>query len=114
MTDELSLDLFEGVDEAPGEPSPEAPPPEPRPKVWSVSQVNRAVRGLLEDSVDPLWVGGEVGGWTRSRAGHCYFTLKDDRAQLRCVMFSREAALLPADPEEGMQVRAFGGLTLYE
>jgi exodeoxyribonuclease VII large subunit len=72
------------------------------------------VRGLLDDSVDPLWVGGEVGGWTRSRAGHCYFTLKDDRAQLRCVMFDREAQLLPAAPEEGMQVRAFGDLTLYE
>ena len=84
------------------------------PRVWSVTQVNRAVRGLLEGSVDPLWVGGEVGGWSRSRAGHCYFTLKDDRAQIRCVMFSREASLLPADPEDGMQVRAFGSLTLYE
>jgi exodeoxyribonuclease VII large subunit len=59
-------------------------------------------------------VGGEVVGWTRSRAGHCYFGLKDERAQIRCVIFSREASLLPADPEEGMQVRVFGELTLYE
>jgi exodeoxyribonuclease VII large subunit len=72
------------------------------------------VRGLLENTVEPLWVGGEIGGWTRSRAGHCYFTLKDDRAQLRSVMFGREAQGLPTDPEEGMQVRAFGQLTLYE
>jgi exodeoxyribonuclease VII large subunit len=84
------------------------------PKVWSVHQVNRAVRGLLESSVEPLWVGGEIGSWTRSRAGHCYFTLKDDRAQLRAVMFSREASRLPADPDEGSRVRAFGDLTLYE
>jgi len=76
--------------------------------------VNRAVRGLLEESVDPLWVGGEIAGWTRSRAGHCYFGLKDEKAQIRCVMFGREASLLPADPEEGMQVRVFGSLTLYE
>jgi exodeoxyribonuclease VII large subunit len=116
VTDELSLDLFEdeAFEESPTADEPEPAPDPPRPRVWSVSQVNRAVRGLLEDSVDPLWVGGEVGAWTRSRAGHRYFTLKDDRAQLRAVMFSRDAALLPADPEEGMQVRAFGDLTLYE
>jgi exodeoxyribonuclease VII large subunit len=101
MSDDPNLELF----------TPEAPP---RPKVWSVSQVNRAVRGLLEETVDPLWVGGEVVGWTRSRAGHCYFGLKDDRAQIRCVIFAREASLLPTDPEEGMQVRVFGELTLYE
>ena len=84
------------------------------PKVWSVSQVNRAVRSLLEDSVDPLWIGGEVGSWTRSRPGHCYFTLRDDSAQMRCVMFNREAQQLPTDPEEGMKIRALGSLTLYE
>lgn len=112
MSDDLSLDLF--ADE---EPEPEPVDPEARPtgpKVWSVSQVNRAVRGLLEDSVDPLWVGGEVGGWTRSRAGHRYFTLKDERAQLKCLMFAREAERLPTDPDEGAQVRVFGDLTLYE
>ena len=121
MSDELSLDLFgDAEDDAVGEPGSAAEDatesqPEPLgPKVWSVSQVNRAVRGLLEDSVEPLWVGGEIGSWTRSRAGHRYFTLKDDRAQLRSVMFSREAQLLPADPDEGMKVRAFGDLTLYE
>ncbi|HET9949122.1 MAG TPA: exodeoxyribonuclease VII large subunit [Longimicrobiales bacterium] len=115
MAEDASLDLFEGLDGTERGASPPPPPPAPpRPKVWSVSQVNRAVRGLLESSVDPLWVGGEVAGWSRSRAGHCYFTLKDDRAQIRCVMFSREAMLLPADPEEGMQVRVFGELSLYE
>jgi exodeoxyribonuclease VII large subunit len=64
--------------------------------------------------VDALWVAGEVTNWTRSRQGHCYFTLKDDRAQLRCVLFSRDAERIPADPQEGMQVRVFGFLTLYE
>lgn len=111
MSDDLRLDLFEGKDDVPVEP---APPPAPEPKVWSVSQVNRAVKGLLEDNVEPLWVGGEIGQWTRSRAGHCYFTLKDDQAQLKSVMFARDAALLPTDPAEGMKVRCFGGLTLYE
>jgi len=114
VTDDGSLDLFDEAERAAPSEASVTPVEPPRPKVWSVSQVNRAVRGLLEESVDPLWVGGEVGGWQRSRAGHCYFTLKDERAQLRCVIFSREASLLPTDPEEGMQVRAFGDLTLYE
>jgi len=64
--------------------------------------------------VDALWVSGEVANWTRSRQGHCYFTLKDDRAQLRCVLFARDALRLPTDPQEGMQLRVFGSLTLYE
>jgi exodeoxyribonuclease VII large subunit len=84
------------------------------PRVWSVSQVNRAVRTLLEDTVESLWISGEVANWTRARSGHCYFTLKDEQAQLRCAMFKSEAASLPAAPEEGTTVRAFGGLTLYE
>jgi exodeoxyribonuclease VII large subunit len=113
LADDLSLDLFGDEPEPAPEPAQAEPEP-PGPKVWSVSQVNRAVRGLLESSVEPLWVGGEVGGWTRSRAGHRYFTLKDDRAQLRCVMFAREAERLPMDPDEGTKVRVFGDLTLYE
>ncbi len=84
------------------------------PHVWSVTQVNRAVRGLLEDTIESLWIGGEVANWTRARSGHCYFTLKDEQSQLRSVMFKTEAETLPADPEEGTTVRAFGGLTLYE
>ena len=84
------------------------------PRVWSVTQVNRAVRGLLEDTIESLWISGEVANWTRTRSGHCYFTLKDEQSQLRSVMFKTEAETLPADPEEGTTVRAFGGLTLYE
>ena len=84
------------------------------PRVWSVTQVNRAVRVLLEDTIESLWISGEVANWTRARSGHCYFTLKDEQAQLRCVMFKTGAASLPADPEEGTTVRALGGLTLYE
>ena len=84
------------------------------PKVWSITQVNRAVKEMLESSIDALWIGGEVGQWTRSRPGHCYFTLKDEQAELRAVMFARDASLLPTDPEQGMRVRCFGDLTLYE
>jgi exodeoxyribonuclease VII large subunit len=83
-------------------------------RVWTVTQVNRAVRTLLEDTIESLWITGEVANWTRARSGHCYFTLKDEQAQLRCAMFKSEAQKLPVDPEEGTTVRAIGGLTLYE
>jgi len=111
LSDDLSLGLFE---EEQDESTKPAQPPVPEVRVWSVSQVNRAVKGLLDANVESLWIGGEIGQWTRSRAGHCYFTLKDERAQLRSVMFAREASFLPTDPDEGMKVRCYGDLTLYE
>jgi exodeoxyribonuclease VII large subunit len=81
---------------------------------YSVSTLNRLVRELLDQSLPPLWVAGEVSNWKRSGAGHCYFTLKDSSAQLRCVLFASDAQRLPTDPEEGMAVRVFGTVSLYE
>ena len=86
----------------------------PAPRVWEVREVNRSARRLLEETLPQLWVVGEVANFRRQRSGHCYFTLRDGSAQLPCVIFRRDAERLPADPEEGMRVRAFGGLTLYE
>ncbi len=83
-------------------------------EVWTVSQVNSAVRALLEESLPTLWIAGEVANWKRAGSGHCYFTLKDESAQLRCVMWRGDAARLPMDPEEGMKIRVLGQLTLYE
>ena len=111
LEEKEGLDLAEGDEGASAE---VAPKQDVEPKVWSITQVNRAVKEMLESGVEALWIGGEIGQWTRSRPGHCYFTLKDDQAELRAVMFAREASLLPADPEEGMQVRCYGDLTLYE
>ena len=112
---DLTLDLF-GEADPPGAEADRSfgPRPPPEPRVWTVRQINRAARLLLEESLPSLWVAGEVTNFRRQRSGHCYFTLKDEAAQLRCVMFRREAARLPADPEEGMTLRVFGGLTLYE
>ncbi len=81
---------------------------------WTVAAVNAAARELVEGFFPPLWVAGEVSNFTRARSGHCYFTLKDAGAQLRCVMWRDDARRLPTAPTEGMQVRALGRLTLYE
>lgn len=111
----LELGLFS--DPAPPDTVPEAIPPEaipPKPKVWTVGEVNRAARLLLDQSLPQMWVSGEVANYSRHRSGHCYFTLKDSEAQLQCVIFRRDAARLPMDPDNGMTVRVFGGVTLYE
>ena len=81
---------------------------------WTVSQVNRRARALLEHGVPALWVAAEVANWRRTAAGHRYFTLKDEGAQIDAVMFQSDARRLPADPEGGTRVRAFGTVTLYE
>lgn len=80
---------------------------------WTVSEVNSAARELVEGVFPPLWVSGEIANFTRARSGHCYFTLRDDGSQLRCVMWRDDAARLPTTPAEGMAIRAFGRLTIY-
>jgi exodeoxyribonuclease VII large subunit len=86
---------------------------EPR-VAYSVAALNRLVRELLDASLPPVWVAGEVANWKRSARGHCYFSLRDAHAQVRCVLFSADARRLPIEPEEGMSVRALGTVTLYE
>ena len=68
---------------------------------------------LLEESFNPLWVRGEVTNWSPHRSGHRFFSLRDEDAQLSCVMWSSDVARLPAEPQEGMQVSAFGTLGLW-
>ena len=102
--------LFSGLDE-----EPFMDPIDPTPdRIWSVSEVNSTIRKLIEGSADTLWIRGEVGNWKRYPSGHCYFSVKDDRSELRCVMFARDASALPTDPDDGMEIRIFGKLTLYE
>jgi len=113
VTGDHTLDLFDD-DSEPETESPHMGPPRRGPRVWSVTQVNQAVRLLLEDRIPPVWVVGEVAGWTRARSGHCYFTLKDEVSQLKCVLFRADADRVPTDPAEGTRVRAYGALTLYE
>ena len=81
---------------------------------WTPSTLNAAARALIEGMFPPVWVSGEVTNFTRARSGHCYFSLRDREAQIRCVMWRTEAVRLPTAPAEGMEVRALGKLTLYE
>jgi exodeoxyribonuclease VII large subunit len=83
-------------------------------EVLSVSALNRSVRDLLEHRFPLVWVGGEISNFTPARSGHLYFSLKDDRAQVRCVMFRSRGAYLDWRPRDGMQVEVRGLVSLYE
>src|SRR4249920_1354228 len=80
----------------------------------SVSALNLLARQLIEQHIALLWVGGEVSNLTRAASGHCYFSLKDDRAQVRCVMFRHRMQHLDWEPANGMQVEVRARATLYE
>ena len=56
-------------------------------QIWSVSDVNRAVREIVEGSLLPFWLRGEVGSLVIHRSGHVYFTIKDTRSQMRGVFW---------------------------
>ncbi len=85
-------------------------------RIYSISQLTAYVKSALQ--MDPLlqdvWVGGEVSNFTRAASGHCYFTLKDERAALSCVMWRSQAALLLALPRNGEAVLAHGTISVYE
>jgi len=82
--------------------------------VVSVSELLRSVRDALEHRFPLMWVAGEISNLTRSASGHWYFTLKDDAAQVDCVMFRGRAAYLDWTPQDGMRVEARALVTLYE
>lgn len=84
------------------------------PLTLGVAALNARVREMLESRVPPLWVEGEISGWKRHSSGHRYFCLRDADAQINAVLFRSDAQRLPAEPEEGMRVRVFGSVTLYD
>lgn len=79
-----------------------------------VGELTRLVRQTLESSFPLLWVAGEVSNLTRAVSGHLYFTLKDETAQARCVMFRLRAQSIPWRLENGQQVEARALVSLYE
>ena len=100
----MTADLF-GVQE----------PPSDDPRVFSVSEITRTVRAVLEDEIGTVWVEGEVSNYRKQASGHQYFTLKDAQAQLACVWFARGGSRLKQVAlTDGMQVQVRGALTVYE
>ncbi len=84
------------------------------PRILSVSDLNRMAREVLEQSFPLFWIGGEISNLTRAASGHWYFSLKDNSAQVRCVMFRSRNSYLDWTPKEGDKVEARAVVTLYE
>lgn len=82
--------------------------------ILTVSQLNQAVSRLLEKSFVSTWVRGEISNFTQAASGHWYFTLKDDAASVRAVMFRSRAAAIGFVPRSGESVELRGKVTLYE
>ncbi|HEX7496308.1 MAG TPA: exodeoxyribonuclease VII large subunit, partial [Candidatus Limnocylindrales bacterium] len=108
--------------EAPSEPPPgeQGAPARAAPafglRILGVSEVTRAVRDAVRSEPDlrDLWVEGEVGRVTVSSAGHCYFTLKDERSQLACVFFRDERLASPFEARTGLRVVVHGRVDVFE
>jgi len=83
-------------------------------EVYSVSQLNKEARYLLEKQFGSIWVEGEVSNLHVSSAGHSYFTLKEEDSEIDAVMFAGDASGLDLELEDGKSVIARGTLTVYE
>ncbi len=84
------------------------------PQQLSVSQLNRLAKQLLEDCFAQVSVSGELSTLSRPSSGHWYFTLKDERAQIRCAFFRNRNMRMNFQPEAGQQVVVRGKVSLYE
>ena len=84
------------------------------PTTFTVSQLNRQVAQLLEQELGRLWVEGEISNFTQAASGHWYFTIKDDRAAVKAVMFRGRAARVGFMPKTGEKYRFYAAVTMYE
>ena len=87
---------------------------EPERKVYTVAEVNRKVRTVLESALGELWVEGELSRVTLHSSGHWYFTLKDEHAAVSCAMFRNDNQRVLFRPEDGLKVQILARASLYE
>ena len=79
-----------------------------------VSELNRALKRIIEDGFPAVWVRGEVSNLRKQASGHSYFSLKDSGGQISAVLFRGNAMRAECEPRDGLQVIAFGELSVYE
>lgn len=87
---------------------------EEKTRVFRVTELNFAIKQLLESGIPLLWVRGEISNFVKASSGHFYFSLKDDQAQVRCVMFRNKNHLLNEPIANGQQIEILAVATLYE
>lgn len=89
-------------------------PPEPGSRrVLSVCELTEQIKGTLEGQFPSIWVSGEISNFSRPQSGHCYFTLKDEQAQIRAVLWRTAAARVRCELHDGLEVICQGSLDVY-
>lgn len=106
--------LFSAPEPEP-QPQPEKKEPDPSPEILTVSKLTSEIRFLMEANYPSVWVEGEISNFNQpATSGHFYFNLKDNGAQIRCVMWKSSHRFLRWRPKEGMKVIVNGRITVYE
>ncbi|MFA6078414.1 MAG: exodeoxyribonuclease VII large subunit [Candidatus Omnitrophota bacterium] len=82
--------------------------------IYSVSELTRYIRVILEDSFPSIWLEGEISNFILHSSGHMYFSLRDANAVIKCAMFKRSNGKLKFMPKDGMKVICFGSVSVYE
>ncbi|MBR2641595.1 MAG: exodeoxyribonuclease VII large subunit [Lentisphaeria bacterium] len=86
----------------------------PDEQVWSISEINAALRDMIENSFMPFWIRGEISNLVLHRSGHAYCSLKDDKSQMRAAFFGGAAKMRELGLQNGALIEAFGNVTVYE
>lgn len=85
----------------------------PSRRIYSVSELTEQIRSLLESNYSSVWIKGEISNYKKAPSGHSYFTLKDDSAQIRSVMFKLQGRFIKFRLEDGLQILAWGRVSVY-
>jgi len=85
-----------------------------KPHIYTVSEITKDVKFLLENNFGDVWIEGEVSNFILHSSGHMYFSLKDAKSILKCAMFKRSNDALKFRPKDGMQAICFGRISIYE
>ena len=83
-------------------------------KIYTVTEITREIRSILEENFPGVWVEGEVSNYLHHSSGHRYFSLKDENAQIRCTLWRFRGDGLQFELTDGMKVMAWGSITVYE
>ncbi|MBI4355595.1 MAG: exodeoxyribonuclease VII large subunit [Candidatus Omnitrophica bacterium] len=89
-------------------------PPQTQRHIFTVSELTRALKGLLEEAFPQVWVEGEISNLSQPASGHVYFTLKDEQAQIGCALFRGHHGRLKFKLEDGLKVLCGGRVSVYE
>src|SRR3974390_1283539 len=87
---------------------------QPERRIYSVSDLTARIRDLLAKSFADITVQGEISNCRPAASGHIYFTLKDEKSQIRCVFFKNQQRGMKFRPEDGLKVTVRGSISLYE